>query len=237
MTEPGSVLDGRYRLDERVGEQGRAGLWRGTDTLLARAVTVWIAPSAAAEAADVLTAARRAARVSDPRVVDVVDMATVDEVTYVVTEAVTGDTLTNLLLHEGPLPPARAGGLIREAAEALAAAHHLGVTHLHLHPDNLVCTTADEVKVTGVAVEAALAGVSSDDPARADAQGLGALLYAALTARWPYGAYRGLPAAPHGPGAPRPHQVRADIPAELDAATARALSAHPTRGRPALTSP
>lgn len=236
--EPGYVLDDRYRLEERAGEHGCAELWRGTDTILARTVTVMVLPAAAHETPRALTAARRASRIRDPRVVQVFDTATLDGLTYVVTEWVTGRSLTELLLESGPLHPERAGALVGEAAEALAAAHRVAVSHLALTPDNLVWTPTG-VKVTGVGLAAALTGAVSDDPARTDAEGLGALLYAALTGRWPYGPYGGLPAAPPMAGASHysPRQARAGVPPELDATAERALCQRPRRGQPALTTP
>ncbi|MQA78264.1 MAG: serine/threonine protein kinase [Streptosporangiales bacterium] len=239
LLDQGSVLDDRYRLDERVGEQGCAALWRGTDTILARSVTVMVLPTSAPETARVLTAARRAARIRDSRVVQVFDTATVDDSTYVITEWITGRTLTDLLLETGPLHPDRAGALVGEAAEALTEAHRMAVSHLRLTPDNLVWTAAGGVKVTGVGIEAALAGTVSDDPARTDSEGLGALLYAALTARWPHGPFGGLLAAPQNGDAPHfsPRQVRAGVPPELDATTERALCQRSRRGQPPLATP
>ncbi|HEX6444799.1 MAG TPA: protein kinase family protein [Streptosporangiales bacterium] len=237
--EPGFVLDDRYELQERVGEQGCAALWRGTDTVLARTVTIMVLPSSAPETSRVLTAARRAARIRDPRIVQVFDTATFEEFTYVVTEWITGRTLTDLLAESGPLHPDRAGALVGEAAEALTAAHRMAVSHLRLQPENLVWTAAGGVKITGVGTEAALAGTTSDDPARTDAEGLGALLYAALTARWPYGDHETLPPAPAMAGAPHysPRQVRAGVPPDLDATTERALCQRSRRGQPPLGTP
>lgn len=237
--EPGFVLDDRYELQERVGEQGCAALWRGTDTVLARTVTIMVLPSSAPETARVLTAARRAARIRDPRIVQVFDTATFDDLTYVITEWITGRTLTDLVVESGPLHPDRAGALVGEAAEALSAAHRMAVSHLRLRPENLVWTAAGGVKITGVGTEAALAGTTSDDPARSDAEGLGALLYAALTARWPYGDHETLPPAPAMAGAPHysPRQVRAGVPPELDATTERALCQRSRRGQPPLATP
>lgn len=237
--EQGFVLDDRYELQERVGEQGCAALWRGVDTVLARTVTIMVLPSSAPETSRVLTAARRAARIRDPRIVQVFDTATFEDLTYVVTEWITGRTLTDLLVESGPIHPDRAGALVGEAAEALTAAHRMAVSHLRLRPENLVWTTAGGVKITGVGTEAALAGTTSDDPARTDAEGLGALLYAALTARWPYGDHETLPPAPPMQGAPHygPRQVRAGVPLELDATTERALCQRSRRGQPPLSTP
>lgn len=237
--EPGYVLDDRYRLDEPVGERGCAALWRSTDTVLARTVSIMLMPAEAPETTRILTAARRAARIRDARIVQVFDTSNFEDHTYVVSEWVTGKTLRNLLADSGPLHPDRAGALVGEAAEALTEAHRMAVSHLQLTPDSLVWTSAGGVKVTGVGTDAALAGAVSDDPARTDAEGLGALLYAALTARWPFGASGSLPAAPlngdNGPVSPR--QVRAGVPLDLDATTERAVSQHSRRGLPPLATP
>lgn len=237
--EEGLVLDDRYQLDQRVGEQGCAALWKGTDTILARSVSILALPSAAPETPRVLTAARRAARIRDSRIVQVFDTATFEDITYVITEWITGHTLRDMLVESGPLHPDRAGALVGEAAEALTEAHRMAVSHLRLGPDNLVWTTAGGVKVTGVGVEAALEGTVSDDPARTDAEGLGALLYAALTARWPYGEDGNLPAAPVGSDgkAVSPRQVRAGVPPELDATTERSLCQRARRGQPPIAAP
>lgn len=234
----GLVLDDRYQLEERVGEQGCAALWKCTDTILARTVSVLAMPSSAPETPRVLTAARRAARIRDPRIVQVFDTATYEDLTYVVSEWTVGQSLRDLLVESGPLHPDRAGALVGEVAEALAEAHRMAVSHLRLSPDSLVWT-AGGVKVTGVGIGAALEGTVSDDPARTDAEGLGALLYAALTARWPYGDHGDLPAAPLGnDGTPvSPRQVRAGVPPELDATTERALSQRNRRGLAPLATP
>ena len=58
-------------------------------------------------------------------------------------------------------------------------------------------TSCGQYRIRGLAVNAALRGISSDTPQRTDTEAIGALLYAALTQRWPYesDAY-GLPGCP-----------------------------------------
>ena len=169
-----------------------------------------------------VTAARVASRLTDPRLTQVFDAAEHEDHSYVVSEWVTGDTLADLLAA-GPLEPERAAGLVAEAAEALAHAHEADLYHLCLRPAHLVWTTGNTVKVLGVAVDAALSGLTTDQPALDDAEGLGRLLYAGLSGHWPGDEEEGgLPTAPMIDGHfCTPRQVTAGVPGYLDAVTIR----------------
>jgi hypothetical protein len=74
-------------------------------------------------------------------------------------------------------------------------------------------------------VNAALRGVASDTPQRTDTEAIGALLYAALTQRWPYesDAY-GLSGLPKDIGLIAPDQVRAGVHRGLSELSMRALA-------------
>ncbi|NYE50666.1 hypothetical protein HDA32_005786 [Spinactinospora alkalitolerans] len=216
MIEPGARLAGRYRLDELVSETSGAALWKATDETLARLVGVWTFAEGFPRTNEVVRAARAASRIADARVTQVFDADDSGPSTYVVEEWVTGQSLTDLLA-QGPLEAERAAGLIAEAAEAVAAANAAGIHHLCLSPNKLTWSTGGAVKVTGIGVDAALRGVTSDDPAVADARGIGRLLYAALTAHWPGDERTGLRPAPAVPGGPcEPGQIRAGIPGRLN---------------------
>ena len=230
VIEPGTRLAGRYRLDDRVSEAGGSTFWKATDEILARPVAVLTFAPGFPRVHDVVTAARAASRLTDPRLTQVFDADDSGERAYVVSEWVTGETLEDLLA-EGPMEPGRAAAFLLEAAEALASAHSTGLAHLCLTPHNLVWTSGGTVKVTGLGVEAVLAGSASDAPAAEDTQGLGHLLYAALTGHWCGAEGTQLPAAPAGPdGRPvSPAQLRSSVPADLDEITCRALHL-PVRG-------
>ncbi|MGO4419817.1 serine/threonine protein kinase, partial [Streptomyces sp. MCAF7] len=81
-----------------------------------------------------------------------------------------------------------------------------------------------QYRIRGLAVMAALRGISSDHPQRTDTEAIGALLYAALTQRWPYerDAY-GLSGLPKGVGLIAPDQVRAGVHRGLSELAMRAL--------------
>ena len=180
---PGIRLGGRYRLEDRVGAGRGWSAWKAIDEALARPVTVSTLAPGFPRIADAVTAARRAGRLTDARLAKVFDVDTARDNAYVVTEWVAGDTLDDLLA-DGPLDPVRGAEIITQGAEALAVAHAAGVPHLCLTPRSLRWTADGGVKIVGLGLDAALAGVTADDQALADTRGLGRLLYAALTASW-----------------------------------------------------
>jgi hypothetical protein len=216
-------LVGRYDLLEQVTSGKGRTLWRGQDVVLDRPVGVLVLDRDHPHAANVRRAAQAAARVEHPSVLRVVDADTDDGRVLVVTRWLQGSTLSDLLAA-GPLPPDEATRICRDVASALAASGAEGVHHLVLDPRD-VLVTDQGVAVVGVGVRAALEGVTADDDAdQVDAWRVGAVLYAALTARWPGHACAGLPAAPTVAGrVARPRQVRAGVPLEVDEVTWRAL--------------
>jgi hypothetical protein len=230
ISEPGTRLGGRYRLEDRVNASGGWSAWKAIDETLARPVAVLTFASGFPRIREVVTAARAASRLTDARLAQVFDVEDNWDQAYVVMEWVASDSLGDLLA-EGPLEPVRCAEIIAEGAEALASAHAAGIAHLCLTPGSLRWSPVGGVKIAGVGIDAALAGVTADDPAQADTMGLGKLLYAALTATWPGQDWPPLPQAPEVDGRPRaPHQVRAGVPAPLDDITCQALFLREGRG-------
>ncbi|MEU6737643.1 protein kinase family protein [Streptosporangium sandarakinum] len=236
--EPGTKLADRFRLEDRVHESGGATLWKAIDEVLARPVAVHTFDPDFPRLNEVVTAARAASRLTDPRLTQVFDATEDDGRSYVVSEWVSGETFGDMVAS-GSLEPERAAALVAEAAEALAHAHEADIAHLCLTPDHLVWTSGNTVKLLGVGIDAALAEVTGDDPARTDAEGLGRLLYAGLTGHWPGEEKEGgLPAAPMDDGHYcTPRQVTAGVPSYLDTITCRALLPESRKGLTPLTTP
>jgi len=237
ISEPGTRLGGRYRLEDRIDDSGGWASWKAIDETLARPVSVLTFAPGFPRIREVLTAARAASRLTDARLAQVFDVEDDWDQAYVVMEWVAGDSLDDLLA-DGPLEPARGAEIVAEAAEALAAAHAAGVAHLCLTPQSLRWTSGGGVKVIGTGIDAALADVTADDPALADTRGLAMLLYAALTRYWPGPGMGSLPPAPLADGKPcSPHQVCAGVPAGIDEVTCQALFQLERRRGPVLTTP
>ncbi|MGB6453402.1 MAG: protein kinase family protein [Streptosporangiaceae bacterium] len=223
-SDPGTRLGGRYRLEDRLAEAGGWSAWRAIDEILARPVSVITFAAGFPRMGQVVTAARAASRLTDTRLTQVFDVEDSWDHGYIVLEWPVGDTLTDLL-SEGSLEPYAGARIIAEAAAALSGAHAAGLAHLCLRPDAIRWTAGGGVKVTGLGIDAALSGVTADDPELADTRGLGQLLYAALTGLWPGPESTELPPAPQPDGElARPGLVRAGVPPGLDEVAGRALA-------------
>ena len=172
---------------------------------------------------DVVTAARAASRLTDARLAQVFDVEEDWDHAYVVMEWVAGDSLEDLLA-DGPLDPGQGAGDHRPGRRGARRRARRGRGAPVPHPGSLRWTAGGGVKIVGLGIDAALSGVTADDPALADTQGLGKLLYAALTAHWPGGEWPSLPPAPEMDGHPcSPRQVRAGVPTGIDDVACRAL--------------
>jgi hypothetical protein len=237
----GHKLARRYRLEECVTRLDGFSSWRAVDEKLRRAVGVHILPADHARARSVLAAARSSALLGDPRFVQVLDAVEENDLVYVVHEWLPDATELTALLAPGPLEVHDAYQMVSQIASAMAAAHREGLAHLRLNPNAVLRTSSGQWRIRGLAVNAALRGISSDTPQRTDTEAIGALLYAALTQRWPYesDAY-GLSGLPKGVGLIAPDQVRAGVHRGLSELAMRALvndGATASRHEAACTTP
>ncbi|MFG2434683.1 protein kinase family protein [Streptomyces sp. NPDC048508] len=221
----GHKLARRYRLEECVTRLDGFSSWRAVDEKLRRAVGVHLLPADHPRARSVLAAARSSALLGDPRFVQVLDAVEENDLVYVVHEWLPDATELTALLAAGPLEVHEAYQMVSQVSQAMAAAHREGLAHLRLTPGAVLRTSSGQWRIRGLAVNAALRGISSDTPQRSDTEAIGALLYASLTQRWPYesDAY-GLSGLPKGVGLIAPDQVRAGVHRGLSELAMRALA-------------
>lgn len=221
----GHKLARRYRLEECVTRLDGFSSWRAVDEKLRRAVGVHILPADHSRARSVLAAARSSALLGDPRFVQVLDAVEENDLVYVVHEWLPDATELSTLLASGPLEPYDAYQMVSQVSSAMAAAHREGLAHLRLNPNAVLRASTGQWRIRGLAVNAALRGISSETPQRTDTEAIGALLYAALTQRWPYesDAY-GLSGLPKDIGLIAPDQVRAGVHRGLSELSMRALA-------------
>ncbi|MDO5628534.1 MAG: protein kinase family protein [Mobilicoccus sp.] len=218
----GRLVASRYALRQRRATLGAIEVWAATDSTLGREVAVTVLPSADPKANALLDAARRSATVNDHRLVRVLDVGSRGEIAWVVEESLSESTSIADLLAGGPLPPEEARRIAGEVASALDVAARGGLHHQHVTPHAVRRTKAGIVKIAGLATAAAVEGTTipdADEAQRVDALGVAALLYAAMTTRWPLRTpVPGLQAAPRIAGTiAAPSEIAVAVPPDLDA--------------------
>ncbi len=254
----GQVLGGRYEILGRLGSGGMSVVYRAKCAYLEREVAVKILRERYADDAEFLQhfrrEARAAARLSHPNIVNVHDVGEDPERSqyYIIMECVSGKSLKDLILQEGPLEPGLAMDIACQILSALSCAHEGGVIHRDIKPDNVIIDDATgTVKVTDFGIARArgtgtlvptkdkiMGSVRYMSPeqargrhtdVRADIYSVGVVLYEMLTGQVPYDAETDVAIAlEHIQGRPLPAStVRDEIPRQLDEIIACAMSKDP----------
>jgi serine/threonine-protein kinase len=137
---PGTEL-GRYRIVRLLGRGGMGAVYEATHRDLKKRVAIkTLHPAVAAmPAARVrfLREGEAASRISHPNVVDVTDVGTEGDITYLVMEFLEGEDLAAMLERMGALPIEMAVDILLPVVAAIAVAHEEGVIHRDLKPGNI----------------------------------------------------------------------------------------------------
>src|SRR3989440_9778757 len=208
----GIVIDGRYKVLERLGSGGMADVFLAEDDQLGRKVALKLLYRRFSEDPGFVERFRReaqsAAGLQHPNVVSVYDRGSYDDTYYIAMEYLPGRSLKQLIRQEAPLDPVRAIDITIQILKAARFAHRRGVIHRDLKPHNVIVDDADQAKVTDFGI--ARAGASdmtetgsimgtaqylSPEQAQGHAVGstsdlysIGVVLYEMLTARVPFDA-------------------------------------------------
>src|SRR4051794_4019071 len=215
MTDPvvGLVLEGRYRLEERLARGGMSTVYVATDLRLHRTVAVKVmAEHLAHDPAFVdrfTREARATAMLSHVNVVSVSDQGSDQGLVFLVMELVRGRTLRDLLQARGRLTVAEAFAVLEPVLSGLTAAHRAGIAHRDVKPENVLISTDGQVKVADFGLARAVAGTGQTShtggvligtvaylspeqlergrsDARSDVYAAGILFYELLTGHPPY---------------------------------------------------
>jgi serine/threonine protein kinase/ligand-binding sensor domain-containing protein len=153
---PGTILDGKYRLDERVGDGGFGVVFRATHLDLKRTLAVKVfKPQPGNDSAEAAERFRReaisACRVQHPNAVAVYDSGiSSDGIAYLVMELLSGESLSDRLKREDRLPLRTCAWIIRGLCAALDAAHAQGIVHRDIKPANVFLHKLPDAEIVKV---------------------------------------------------------------------------------------
>jgi len=215
----GEIVAGKYRVERVLGVGAMGLVVSARHTTLDQVVAIKFLVASRFDTpeesiARFLAEARAAARIESDHVCRVFDVGTLPSgVPFMVMEHLEGRDLDEEIAARGPLPVVEAVDYVRQAADALAAAHQLGVVHRDIKPANLFLAVRPDgsrrVKVLDFGISKAhgephapaapgraatslgspaymspeQVRAAADIDARADIWSLGAILYELVTAQ------------------------------------------------------
>ena len=146
---PGVVLEGRYLLEERLGNGSFGVVFRARDQRLGKPVAIKVLKSALGDSQEALERLRResraAAELRHPHAVEVYELrVTPDSVAFLVMEYLEGRGLDAELREHRVLSPRRAGEVVLPVCEVLSAAHARGIVHRDIKPANVFLQSLEQ---------------------------------------------------------------------------------------------
>ncbi len=251
-----TTVNGRYRIDARIGDGGMAEVYLGHDLLLNRPVAVKMLREQFARDASVRLRfereAQAAANFSHPHIVEVYDVGEHGTAPYIVMEYVQGETLKQVIDEEGPFDPDDVSALLEQIGAALDYAHARGVVHRDVKPQNILVDGEGLAKVADFGIAKAITDSSLTEtgtgigtvhylsPEQAnglmatpssDVYSLGVVAFEMLTQALPFDAESpvAVAVAHTRDEPPRPSTIEPTITGAVDAIVLKALEKDPTR--------
>jgi serine/threonine-protein kinase len=206
----------RFKLVDLLGQGAMGKVFRAEDVTLRRYVALKVLPTKTKEGQrdhkvdQFVREARSAATLDHPNAVTIYEIGESSGVHYIAMELVEGGNLEKLIKASGPMEIDRACQIAAEAAEALSAAHQMGIIHRDVKPSNIILLYPDKkggtrlmdfglAKIHG-SMQLTQAGMVAGSPSyispevwrarpfdhRIDVYSFGAVVFRALSGRPPF---------------------------------------------------
>ncbi|GAB1344449.1 serine/threonine-protein kinase [Gemmatimonas sp.] len=139
----GKMVGGRYKVLQQLGEGGMGQVYLAEHVRMKRKSAIKIMRPALVHEPEALQRftreAENASKISHPNVASIFDFGETDEgLVYLAMEFIEGESLSALLKREIAMHPVVAADIMAQCADALNAAHELGILHRDIKPDNIM---------------------------------------------------------------------------------------------------
>jgi serine/threonine-protein kinase len=251
---PGTVLAGRYEILDRIAEGGMSTVYRARRRPDGRIVALKVLREPYAADREFVERFAREARAAEalqhPNIVRVYESGREGDVYFIAMEYVDGTDLKGHLRRVGRLAADDAERIAVAACHALEYAHHEGIVHRDIKPQNILIASDGTVKVADFGIARAVSAATITQPGTvlgtvqylapeqargapvgraSDIYALGAVLYEMLTGRLPFDGespiaivLKHLREPP-----PRPRAVQPDVPLRLEGIVLKAMAKRP----------
>lgn len=254
VLQPGSLVDNRYKVAQRIGSGGMADVYLCQDQHLNRQVALKVMHERFAQDKQFVERfereAQAAAGLQHKNVVGVYDRGQVGDTYYIAMEYLPGRTLKDVVNAMGALDPKLAIHILQQVLAAEKFAHGRGIVHRDIKPQNVMIDDEWNVKVTdfGIAHNPVAGDVTQTGQmigtaqyispeqaqgkpvsAASDIYSTGAVLFELLTGKVPFDGDSSVAIAlKHiNEPSPRPSAVNPTVPPVLDAVVVKAMAKSP----------
>ena len=207
----GSTFAGRYQVIEELGRGGMGKVYKVFDNDIQEKIALkLLRPEIALDKETVerfSNELKLARKISHRNVCRMFDLGKAEGTTFITMEFVPGEDLKKFIRKSGQLGAGRAVSIAKQICEGLMEAHHLGVVHRDLKPQNIMVDEDGNARIMDFGIARSLrgkgitgAGVMIGTPEymspeqvegkdvdqRSDIYSLGIILYEMLTGRVPF---------------------------------------------------
>ena len=210
MLNPGTYLQGRYEILEKIGSGGMSVVYKAKCHTLNRLVAIKVLKEEFASDENFVSKfkmeAQAAARLSHPNIVNVYDVVDEENLHYIVMELIEGITLKSYIEKKELLDSKEAIGIAIQVAQGIAAAHEQHIIHRDIKPQNMIISKDGKVKVADFGIARAVSSQTVNSSAavgsvhyispeqarggycdeRSDIYSFGITLYEMVTGRVPF---------------------------------------------------
>lgn len=210
MLNPGTYLQERYEILEKIGSGGMSVVYKAKCHTLNRLVAIKVLKEEFASDENFVSKfkmeAQAAARLSHPNIVNVYDVVDEENLHYIVMELIEGITLKSYIEKKELLDNKEAIGIAIQVAQGIAAAHEQHIIHRDIKPQNMIISKDGKVKVADFGIARAVSSQTVNSSAavgsvhyispeqarggycdeRSDIYSFGITLYEMVTGRVPF---------------------------------------------------